>query len=459
LREILKLEIEEFEILPNFQTDIFKGEWNIHFQSEQKTEDIPIIRIQLFKGESSCVDYIVFEGEVNPDTQLSNAICILESTKTGDTSSRNTAVHQRITKFMVFDRMFPNHRIRKIMFYNKGWSNEIIPSKTAKFGLRLMKSLNIECYHGENRKFENLFSQFGIQAFLSIDEMIQEKNNIPEKKGNISVRLEKKEIQNKEPDTILENNEKSEEVNNTPEEKEYEYHIHGKLDKGVSENYRGKISHDPNVGLISGIANFIHQKNKNSRIILQKHNLDPKYFDKLPNSKFWHATHGIPMYFENITKHIIWPNLPNQYFKLENKCTEKQSTILFSQMIEKEYECIFSNHSGCALTNIKTENEDLLVERNMPRPDILFYNRHKKELLLVEGKIEKEIPKGIQQLSDKHLERFLEKIKPAYPECTVRRGLCITIDNLHNIGKYQSSLTFPVLFALDITGKFKNFIR
>ena len=42
-------------------------------------------------------------------------------------------------------------------------------------------------------------------------------------------------------------------------------------------------------------------------------------------------------------------------------------------------------------------------------------------------------------------------IKSAYPECTIKKGLCITIDSIENIQKYQS-LEYPVVFALDSNG-------
>jgi hypothetical protein len=83
----------------------------------------------------------------------------------------------------------------------------------------------------------------------------------------------------------------------------------------------------------------------------------------------------------------------------------------------------------------------------MPRPDILFYNNGKKELFIIEGKIEKDINLGVSQLKDEHLDRFITLIKSAYPECSVKKGLCITIDNIENIQKYQT-LEFPLVFAL-----------
>ena len=175
----------------------------------------------------------------------------------------------------------------------------------------------------------------------------------------------------------------------------------------------------------------------------------------MPQSKFWYAINGIPIIFENILN-ITTPSLPTKYFTLENKCTEKLATILFCQVIEQqynEYKCIFTNHSGCALSNIKTSSNDIIVERTMHRPDILFYNNEKNELLIIEGKIEKDINLGILQLNDEHLDGFIRLIRTEYPKCTIKKALCITIDNIENIKKYELQ-KFPVVFALDEKGKY-----
>ena len=422
LQNIIHIKIiEQIHIIPNCKekNNTFNGEWLIKL----KENNINIV-VKLFKGNSSCVDYLIFSGLVDKNVSAGDALCILESTKTNDTNSRNTAVNQRITKFMVFQRMFPLSKAICIMFYNKKWKQNK-PSSTAIFGLRLMKSLNIETYHGENSIFENLCELYSINEFTSINEIMKEKNKIKEKKGNVSVKIEE----------ICKNN----------------YNITCKLDKGET-NSCGKISHDPNVGLLSGLINFINKKDTTAIIQIQKHNIKQKYFDKLPNSKFWYATNSINILFENINN-IKYPKMPDKYFILENSCSEKQSTILFSQVIDNDYKCIFSNHSGCALTNIKTNNEDICVERTMPRPDILFYNKNKNELLIVEGKIEKDIKNGIKQLSNLNLDRFIKLICKEYIDCKITKGLCITIDSIDNIKKY-TQLEFPILFALDKFGKY-----
>jgi hypothetical protein len=417
--QIPNILFENTIITPVYVDNKFKGRWCIQGNNF-------IITIKLFKGESSCADYLLFKGDVNDDVSAESAICILESTKTNDTNSRNTAVNQRITKFMVYKQLYPNSHARMIMFYNNKWEQKSL-SDTGIFGLKLMKSLNIEAYHGDNNLFENLYDLYCINNFNAIEEMVEEKNKIKEKKGNVSVKINIKEGAN--------------------------YHISCKLDKGVSASC-GKISHDPNVGLLCGLINFIHNKNSACKIIIEKHNINQDYFNKLPKSKFWYSINEIDVAFDGITI-VKRPELPNKYFTIENSCTEKISTILLTQIIDKKYSCIFSNHSGCALTNIKTKTKghDIIVERTMHRPDILFYDETENALLIIEGKIEKDINLGINQLKDSNLDRFIQLIKLSYPNSTIKKGLCITIDNIANVDKYKE-LEFPVLFAVDLNGAF-----
>ena len=88
--------ISNDSIIPNITSNTegkkkFKGVWTI------KLDDL-IITIKLFKGKTSSVDYMLFKEDVDLTTgNAEKALVILESTKTSDNASRNTAVYQRIT--------------------------------------------------------------------------------------------------------------------------------------------------------------------------------------------------------------------------------------------------------------------------------------------------------------------------------------------------------------------------
>ena len=167
-------------ISPILNDGCFNGEWEI------KIDGYTTIIIKLFKGESSRVDYLVFDGHVSNATNAGNALCILESTKTTDKSSRNTAVYQRITKFMVYDKLYPTSLAKKVMFYNEEWTSKKL-SATGTFGLSLMKSLNIEAYHVKNNTVESLYDNFSINEFQTISDLIISKNSIKTNNRNVSI--------------------------------------------------------------------------------------------------------------------------------------------------------------------------------------------------------------------------------------------------------------------------------
>lgn len=403
-------------------TTRFKGGWVIKLSNTT-------IYVRLFKGTTSCVDYIVLEGNivVNSKLDLTNALIIMESTKTNDNVSRNTSVYQRICKFEVFKRMFPKCETRMIMYYHQKWEQKKI-TQTALFGFRLMKSLNIHAYHGE---YEDLYTKYNITSFDSIVGMIDVIDLIKRKQGNTHLKIVEKLNHN--------------------------YEISCKLDKGITGKFIGKMSHDPNVGFLSGVINFIFKKDPLCVIKIKDHHLCQEYFDKKPESKFWFAIQNIQVCFDGIVN-ITYPSLPKNYISSIQKTPEKYTTIHMTHMLSSDLRCIFSNHSGCALTYLETEsNSNVKVGRKMHRPDVVLYNKAKKEIYIVEGKTEKSITKGLEQLSDEYLKDFIVLIKNEYPHCKIKKYLCITIDSIKNIFKYEK-LPYPILFALDLYGNHYSMI-
>jgi len=412
-------------IIPNITSDSegkkkFKGVWTL------EVDDL-IITIKLFKGKTSSVDYMLFKEDVDLTTgNAAEALVILESTKTSDNASRNTAVYQRITKFTTFDTMYPDFKGIKVMFWcNSIWKDKL--TQTAMVGMRLMETLNINMYSLNKGNLINIKEKYEITAYECCDDIIESKNAIPEKKGNCSIRLNR-----------LDN----------------DIYISLKLDKGNGK-FSGVISHDPNVGFLAAIINAfekVTKKPNHNNYIIKNHNIKQKYFDKCPNSKLWYSLSDINIVFEEcvIKKR---PVLPSQYFTLESDMTEKLATILYAYVSPNE--TIFSNHGGCALTCIKGHDDTtiLSVGQKMPRPDIVFRNDEHKEIEIIEGKLERELGKGIKQLSNTHLEKFVGQLNKLYPDYTIKKGLCITINSVDCIDKYKN-LEFPVKFAIDNEGFF-----
>jgi hypothetical protein len=417
---ILDLEIlTNNDIKPVISNSQFKGIWSIQTNCLD-------IKICLFKGKTSSVDYLLFKG--SPETITDNAgdaLCILESTKTSDGESRNTAVYQRITKFTTFYKMYPTSTAIPVMFYNNKWKEKI--TDTARFGLSIMVTLGIKIFCKE-KEILSLIDKYSIKPFIDHNKIIHSKNSIKEKKGNTSVKIEKKK--------------------NISEKIKYQFMVSIKLDKGSGKN-KGKMSHDPNVGLLSGIINVLLKLQPCSQFLIKNHGLEQAYFNKKPKSKFWYSIESSKILFEGITIKKL-PIMPKQYFEIESKMTEKLSTILYSELNQNK--CIFSNHGGCALTYLKNGNCNLQIGRETYRPDIVFCNDETKTIYIIEGKIEKEIENGISQLSDKHLKKFIKLINDNYIGYTIKKGLCITINDIKNITNYN--LKYPILFALDYNGNY-----
>jgi hypothetical protein len=403
------------DIKPVILNSQFKGIWSIIINNIN-------IEICLFKGKTSSVDYLLFEG--SPDTLSYNAekaLCILESTKTSDTESRNTAVYQRITKFTTFFNMYPKSKAIPIMYYNDAWKSKI--TNTANYGLSIMVTLGIRIFCKE-KEIINLTDKYSIKPFVTYDELISAKNNIKEKKGNTSVKINCEKII-----------------------KEIHYFtICIKLDKGSGKS-EGKMSHDPNVGLLCGLINILTILTQNCKILIKNHGLNQTYFDKKPKSKFWYSIDSKKIKFENVIIKKI-PNIPKEYFEFESQMTEKLSTILYTHLNKNN--CIFSNHSGCALTYLKCDKSNLQIGREMHRPDIVFCNQETKTISIIEGKIENKIKHGILQLSNEYLKDFIKLITDNYKDYTIIKGLCITIDDIKNVSNYK--LKYPILFALDNNG-------
>jgi len=153
-----------------------------------KSPKIPRIFLKLVSGNSSFVDYLVFETTKEP-TQKDKPIYIIEETKTDDKESRNTGIYQRASKFVYTDFYYPN--VKKIMLYNLQIEQKENATLTNIFGTKLLKTLGIEILGKKgvnNKKFS---------AFKNIDELITLKNKMPETFNGISIKLKKFKKQNR----------------------------------------------------------------------------------------------------------------------------------------------------------------------------------------------------------------------------------------------------------------------
>ena len=138
------------------------------------------IYVRIVKGESSFVDYMVFEKEEEPN-QNDRPIILIEETKTDDTESRNVHAFQRNSKFVYGDMCYPN--IRKVMLYTDELNHiQTHPTTTNIFGTNVLLTLNVEVF-GKNID-KNIYKKFE-----SVEELIEQKNNMPDTVNGQSIKL------------------------------------------------------------------------------------------------------------------------------------------------------------------------------------------------------------------------------------------------------------------------------
>lgn len=143
-------------------------------------ENFDKIYIRIVKGESSFVDYMIFEKEQEPN-QNDRPVILIEETKTDDTESRNVHAFQRNSKFVYGDMCFPN--VRKAMLYTDELAHEQShPTTTNIFGTNILLTLNVEIY-GKN------INNKVYKKFDSIQELIDQKNKMPKTANGQSIKL------------------------------------------------------------------------------------------------------------------------------------------------------------------------------------------------------------------------------------------------------------------------------
>lgn len=170
---------DQIKIIPIYNEDCFSFTYEVR---GIKIAEFKSIYIRIVKGESSFVDYMIFEKEEEPN-QNDRPIVLIEETKTDDTESRNVHAFQRNSKFVYGDMCYPN--IRKVMLYTDELSHiQSHPTTTNIFGTDILLTLNVEIF-GKN--IDNSI----YKRFESIEELIEQKNSMPETANGQSIKLRK----------------------------------------------------------------------------------------------------------------------------------------------------------------------------------------------------------------------------------------------------------------------------
>ena len=404
------------------------GNWDGSYLVRTDAPDITVV-LRLVKGSGSFVDYIVYDHE-NPNGETSIPILLLESTKTSDSESRNTAINQRYTKFAVARKRYPTTKC--VLYFNKP-HNAV--TATSLFGRRLLSTLGVDIFD------PNGSLNADAPAFTSVEELISSKNNMKEKKGNVSVK-----IQEIEPNL---------------------YRINAKLSKGQNVT----ICHDPNKGLITGIAGSIFIMNPFARFLIADHAVDVNKIPKKLTDKFWYANNQYDLRLEGSDASSLASTFDSPYWKYETQ-SEKSATILFQHCCEQKHSSIpslnpsgnqsgnwrtiYHNHSSSARSHF-TDNQ--LVDRQVPKdvtiPDVVLINDERRIIRICEGKIKKDVVMGVNQLNN--LTKFIEYTLGYYPNYMIERGLCVYLPRLSEMNDVQTiAAPYPVWFALDSTGNYED---
>lgn len=389
-------------------SSIKEGVWDGTFLVETDDDSIDA-NVILVKGSGSFVDYVVYDTP-NPTGETTPTF-LMESTKTKDSESRNSSIFQRFTKFAVARQFFPD--IPLFSYYN---TIQEPTSRTNDFGKRLLKTFGIKVY--DVTKSDLLIET---PPFSTVEDLIEAKNALGKKKGNVSVRISRNAD-------------------------DHTYTITAKLSKGEST----LISHDPNKGLVTGIASVIHTLDPNARFVITNHLVDIEKI-KEAKEKFWYANSLYDLRLEGCDLSSKNTFCKTNYWSRDEK-SEKSATINYQLYMEKNgWKTIYHNHSSSARSYlIDPFGNEHQVPKNTTIPDVVVVHDDRKHIQICEGKIFKDRHKGVEQLNN--LTNFIEYLNKYYSGYTFERGLCIYAKTLDEVRSVKTDLAYPVFFALDSTG-------
>lgn len=352
------------------------------------------IYIKTVTGSSSFVDFIVYFQEDEP-VPTDTPLYAIEETKTDDSESRNTGVYQRCTKFVYIDYFYSD--IKKIMLYDLQITQKKMPTQTNIFGSRLMATCGVEVV-GKVQTDEQ------VQAFTSIDELIQYKNSMKQPPaGNVPINITK--------------------YNDRIE-------ISGRLVKA------GRLSHDPNIGALTIIAKALRVLGWKKDIVITRHGLAQNMLTT--RNKFIHIANRLDIKLQglDIPKNIEHIN----YWRYEDK-GEKLATIFIHLVVEsftRSYS-IFENHAGCEKSYFANSNGDVVPlvkysDRDAYKagnkskiahiPDLILVDVERLQIINIEGKTYVNRFNGIAELLNYD---FIEDtyIRPQYPEHSIQRTVVV----------------------------------
>ena len=390
-------------------TPIFSTNGNFSFYYIVKTKDLILnfeeIMLELVSGSSSFIDYLIFEED---NFGNKNLIAMIEETKTDDSESRNTGVYQRASKFVYANLYYPN--IPKYMLYASENDSKKMPSQTAKFGSKLLKTIGVNIV-GKNHYYNRLV------PFESVDEIIEFKNKMRRPPlGNTPILIEK----------------------NYDLSEGYSYSITGILSK---PKLAGNIAHDPNIGALTLISAGIRSFDKTTPIYINEHYVSQEYISKIEESqegnKFLYIAAALDIKLAGLNyNHTIFKN-NEKYFHIENS-SEKVTTIFLHIILENiGSKLIYENHAGCERGYFhKASGEEIALPKRIGFQELyipdLVIQLPTEKVLVIEGKKLSTLSRGIKELNNYD---FIEEhyIKPDYNSPLIERWVTTFGGNIKEI--------------------------
>jgi len=360
---------------------------------------IPDVFIEFIAPGGSMCDYIVLENGA--------PILLVEATQTTESESRNSCLGQRVTKFVVARKYYPN--VPFVFLYSQRPSYN---TDTAMLHAKIYKTHGIPVYY-RDEPFDDMLQD--IEAFDNVNELIYKVNYMRKKKGNVPIQIF--------------------------QTGEFTFFINARLSKGSGRH----ISHDPNIGIVSILAATIKSFVSNCRITVTSHGVDRLC---RPDHKFMIANRDVNLTlegFEYMTT-LCTPLKGSYYRKLHGTTSEKLATILLHELAytTNGSSILFHNHAGGARSKFKTPEHNISVPKKMSIPDLVIKMNHK--IYIIEGKYGYAgYDAAVKQLGG--LEDFENLIKEHYPESIIEKGVCLSVPELEKIKRT------PILFfAIDKKG-------
>jgi len=370
------------------------------------------VSLRLVKGHGSFVDYVVYD-HANPVEATSVPVLLMESTKTDDKDSRNTAINQRFTKFAVARQRYPTAPL--VLFFNAVHTST---TPTSLFGRRLLSTFGVGI-------FDVSGTDHSAPPFTTVDELMVAKNTMKEKAGNVSVKISQP----------------------TP----HCYAISARLTNGAHKT----ISHDPNKGFLTGIATALFALDSAASFRVTEHGVDLTKLVKT-DDKFWYANSRYDMRLEGSELTTLNKAGKTVYWNPETQ-SEKAATILFQNRMESSgNRVIYHNHSSSARSFfLDPAGASFAVPKTITIPDLVYVNTELKKLYICEGKIEKCLALGTKQLDEQG--PFMEYAQKYYPHYTIERGLCLYASSLEKVPTLQAATKYPIWFVLDASGRYLSY--